>query len=259
MTTKWLANYNADEEPSLRLFCFPYAGGGASLFRGWNRQMDRRVAVCPVRLPGREMRLRDAPISDLKKMLDEIVDALAPYLCQPYAMFGHSMGAILAYESAALAQRRGLGLPKHLFVSARQAPTIERQMIPVPVSTLSDDEFLSYLRRDNSVTEAFDNPELKQLVLPTLRADFEVCQSYRGQYHPKFDFPITAFVGSDDSHVSVEDMEGWRDCTTGSFRLRIISGDHFFISNPTEVIREMEDELGPAVFFQSVSREGSLV
>lgn len=244
-TRKWLgSDENAVKRAAVRLYCFPYAGGGASLFKSWQQQVTSRIAVCPVRLPGREARLREPRITELEIMMRELFNALAPQLTCPYALFGHSMGGILAYELAAMARIAGLPEPVHLFVSARPAPKLDRRMINVPVSTLNDEEFLLHLRRIEPPSESLDNPELREMLLPLLRSDFELCESYRNRQHASFSFPITGFFGSNDTSVTREDMEPWRECTSGTFRIVPINGGHFFMCNSAHtMLREIERDL----------------
>jgi len=241
--SKWLAPMKTGQRVGARLFCLPYAGSGASLFRDWSGHCEGLVEVCAIRLPGREMRMKDPTITDLNEMVARILDAMSPFLGTPYFLFGHSMGAILAYELAALARKRGLTLPKHLFVSARLPPGIERQVIPVPVHTLSDSEFLEYLRKIDSPVASLKDPYVVGFLLSVLRADFALCESYRDQRHQPFGFPITAFAGSSDTTVAPDEMDPWRCCTTGRFRLRAIPGDHFFIHNSKVVIDNIKADI----------------
>lgn len=227
----------------LRLFCLPYAGGGAAVFRGWQAGLPSAVEVCPVRLPGREMRLKEPAITEMPVMLHRLGEALTPYLGQPYAFFGHSMGALLAYELLDRLARAGRPLPAYLFVSGRQAPHVERAPLSQPVERLSDADFLRDLAPVNAGSRAaVDHPDLAALVLPVLRADFLLCQSYRAVRRPPFALPLTALGGLDDPAVDRAALEPWAEHTTRSFSLHMFPGDHMFVHSAAAQVQRMVSE-----------------
>ena len=231
----------------LRLFCLPYAGGGTATYRNWQKAVREGIEVCPVRLPGREMRIKDKPIEERGMMVHSIIAALIPVLAQPYVLFGHSMGGLLAYLVACEIRDRRLPLPRHLFVSARPAPRIARNILSRPVSRLSDAEFLQELATVNSSLMGFSaEPELLALVLPTLRSDFQLLEGYSYVPREPLPFPITALGGTSDSTVSEADLRPWAECTTAAFSLEMLEGDHFFVNKPglaTEVINSKLEAL----------------
>jgi len=232
----------------LRLFCLPYAGGGTATYRNWQKAVREGIEVCPVRLPGREMRIKDKPIEERGMMVHSIIAALIPVLAQPYVLFGHSMGGLLAYLVACEIRDRRLPLPRHLFVSARPAPRIARNILSRPVSRLSDAEFLQELATTvNSSLMGFSaESELLALVLPTLRSDFQLLEGYSYVPREPLPFPITALGGTSDSTISEADLQPWAECTTAAFSLEMLEGDHFFVNNPglaTEVINSKLEAL----------------
>lgn len=239
---RWLPP-RIDGKGELLLVCLPYAGAGASLFRGWAALTGQTMEVCPLRLPAREMRHGEAPITDCEEMVRQITEVLVPVTGRPYALFGHSMGAMLAYEVAVALQKRGLPRARHLFLSGRQAPCIQHEMIPLPVGQLSDTEFVGYLRQIDKESAALDDPELQASVLPALRADFMICQSYRDREHTLLEVPITAFLGREDPFVARAEIEPWSRYTSGQFQLHLVEGGHFFIRNPRGLIRTIASML----------------
>lgn len=225
---RWIEPPQQAPEGAPRLFCLPYAGGAASLYRSWPAALPN-VEVVPVQLPGRESRIAERPISQMSEMIRAITDALAPHLSTPFAVFGHSMGARLAFELTRELRRRALPAPSVVFVSACRAPHIPRVPTP-PVATLPDRLFVAMLRRMNGTPpEIFDEPELLGALLPALRADFHLVDSYDYADEAALGVPIAAFGGTDDREVRENDLLAWRAHTTAAFRLRMLPGGHFVV------------------------------
>lgn len=219
------------------MFCFPYAGGGASIYRGWAASLPSDVEVCPVQLPGRESRLRDQPFDRLPPLIAAAAEALAPHFGMPFVFFGHSMGAMIAFELARELRRRGKPLPLHLFVAGRRAPQLPAR--EEPIHDLPDDEFFAKLRELNGTPEeVLQHAELMRLLTPILRADFAVNETYEFVADEPFDCGISAFGGLGDLEVTQNDLSGWRDLTRGRFRLRMLPGDHFFLHSARDLILE---------------------
>lgn len=224
----WVTYPKPNPHASLRLFCFPYAGGGALSFRGWPDRLPPTIEVCPIELPGRGMRLREAPFTRLSLLVEAIAQSLLPHLDKPFAFFGHSMGALISFELARLLLRANGCSLTHLFISGRRAPQIPEPK--PPIHRLPETEFLEELRHLNGTPEAvLANEELMQLLLPTLRADFAVLETYTYRLEPPLNYPITAFGGLQDPDVSCEMLGAWRDQTSTTFSLQMLPGDHFFL------------------------------
>ena len=218
----WFPSIQESREAKLRLFCFPYAGGGASVFRGWSKRMPPEVAICPVRLPGRETRLSEPAFDSMEQLIPALRGAIDPYLDRPFAFFGHSLGAVIAFELARLPKTH----PRCLFVSGARAPQLRRDHVPPPPP--SDDELIEELRRLEGIPpELLEHRELMQLALPALRADTALYRNYVYQEGPPLDCPISAYGGADDVRITRGHLEAWAEQTT-MFKLALFRGGHFF-------------------------------
>jgi surfactin synthase thioesterase subunit len=228
MVNRWVASYGSGTGVRLRLFCFPYAGGGASVFRAWSRVLSPEIDVCAVQLPGRETRLGESPYDRMHPLISMLVPCLSQYFGPPFAFFGHSMGALVAFELARELSRRRLATPVHLFVSACGAPHLQSSY--ADLYRLPNSRFVRALRLLNGTPPAvLEHPELLQLVLPVLRADFAVCGTYEYREDSALGCAITAYGGIDDPDVSRSALDLWRNHTTGRFETLMFPGDHFFL------------------------------
>jgi len=214
---------------AIRLFCFPYSGADSAVFFPWADLLPGFVEVCPVQLPGRGRRLSEPLYDRLLPLAAAAGEAVAAACRGSFALFGHSFGAMLAFEVARWLRRRGGPMPEHLFVSGCSAPQLPEPNLPI--HDLPEPEFIEQLRRLNGTPEeVLANPELLELIIPILRADFAVCRSYAYQHEAPLSCPISAYGGLRDSDVSRERLEAWREQTSGAFALRMFPGDHFFVN-----------------------------
>ncbi|MBV9688917.1 MAG: thioesterase [Ktedonobacteraceae bacterium] len=218
----------AKVQPRLRLFCFPYAGGGSSLFRLWSNGLPPEVEVCPVYLPGREIRLNEAAFTHISPLVQTMAQVLRPHLNTPFAFFGHSMGALISFELARYLRRNYRQLPTHLFVSSHRAPQLPR--LDPDTYNLPEPAFIDAVYRlGGTPQEVLQHEELLQILLPTLRADFTLCETYLYAKEEPLACPITAFGGEQDHTVSVQQLSAWREQTRGVFTLHMLPGGHFFL------------------------------
>jgi medium-chain acyl-[acyl-carrier-protein] hydrolase len=212
----------------LVLFCFPYAGGSALAFRDWAALLPPSVEVAPVELPGRG-RLSDLPLhTDMPGLAAYLADQLAPRLEGPFAFFGHSMGAMISFELARLLRRRGQPGPAHMFLSAQRAPHLP---LPLPLTyTRSDEELWEEIGRLNGIPrEVRDEPGMRELLVPALRADLTVCGTYAYAPDKPLDCSLTVLGGMQDPLASRGQLEEWRGHTTAPFMVQMFPGDHFFL------------------------------
>lgn len=227
-TEKWLAWYKPNPRARLRLFCFPYGGGAAGAFRTWQDHLPSTIEVCPVQIPGREGRLREPCYTRLNLLVEDIAQSLFELFDKPFAFFGHSLGTMIEFDLARHLRNEQLTEPVHLFASGRRAPQIPDDL-PC-IYNLQKREFIEALRQLNTTNkELLANDELLDLIIPILKADYEMVQTYSYRPDAPFDFSITALGGKEDLYESAEKLEAWRSQTRASFSLYIFPGDHFFI------------------------------
>jgi medium-chain acyl-[acyl-carrier-protein] hydrolase len=221
---------------SLRLFCLPYAGGSAAAIYGrWSRQLDARTEVIPVELAGRGARIAETPVPSAAVMVNDALRAVLPCSQEPFALFGHSLGAVLAFEMARRLEHEYGRPPAHLFVSGFGAP--DEPATPDLAYLLPEHEFRDRLR-DLSGTprEVLDNDDLMELVLPVLRADFAAIAQWRFSPGPPLSCPVTVFGGLADPEVEVATLAGWQRQTTASCEVRLLPGQHFYINESPDLL-----------------------
>jgi len=220
----------------MRLFLFPYAGGGPAVFGKWLTEFDSHIETFIAHYPGRGSRHNEPSINRIDTLVEKLTQAIQPFLDKPFAFFGHSFGGLIAYGLAKQIQ------PQILFISGCAAPHLPNPH--PPIHHLPDSEFIQSLQKLNGIPlEVANNSELMELLLPMLRADFEVFESYSPNSH-QLSCPIIAFGGLDDPRVSQEQLEGWETQTTAGFRTKYFSGDHFFINfREMDIIEFINSEL----------------
>jgi medium-chain acyl-[acyl-carrier-protein] hydrolase len=232
--TEWILGPPASASAEVRVFCFAHVGGGASIFSGWRRFAPERIAICPVQLPGHENRLLESPY----RRLDALVRMLAGILPldKPFLFYGHSMGALVSFELARELRRRRRPGPCQIFAAACHAPA--RMKIPDPPRhSLPDARFVRELRRLGGTSEEILKAnDVVEQILPVLRADFEMVETYAYTPEEPLYCPITAFGGDTDEDVGPDDLQSWAMETGNLFSMRTFAGGHFFLHDHAPAI-----------------------
>lgn len=215
------------------LFCLPYAGGNVHIYAKWPQRLAPVASVVSVQLPGRGIAYQQAPYTTVADLVDYLLNSTFRSVTGQVILFGHSMGALIAYELAYALSQRHPRLVKHLIVSAYRGPHLPQTKKSIHL--LNDEEFKGELRRMNGTPrEVLENPELMELVLPTVRADFKLCESYIYKSRSPLSCSITAIAGSQDPDYPAPIVSQWSTHTTRKFELITIPGDHFFIHTASE-------------------------
>jgi medium-chain acyl-[acyl-carrier-protein] hydrolase len=239
ISNQWFVGLPPGPQQQMRLFCFPYAGGSSAIYRGWSKALPKEVAVIPVELPGRGTRLKEPALRKLPELVAALKAAITPLLDKDYVLFGHSMGALIAFELARALRRGSWRQPRHIFVSGRRAP----QIPPERHATyhLPQPDFIKELAKLNGTPkEVLNHPELMEMMLPLLRADFELVETYEFRNEEPLKCPITVYGGVYDEGVPYKVLAPWREQTSSDCDIRMFRGDHFFLrSVESEVLAQL--------------------
>lgn len=232
----WVRRYRPAPDAFGRLVCMPHAGGSASYFLAASRALAPAVDVLSIQYPGRQDRGREPSIESLDDLADQTFQAVAPWVDRPTVLFGHSLGGVLAFETARRMQARGLAV-SGLFISGRYAPSSDRRET---IHLLDDDGLAAEVRSlSGSQPELHADPEIMRAVLPAVRSDFKAAETYRYQAGPKLRCPIVALVGDADPKSTVAEADAWREFTDGGFELRVFPGDHFYLNSHAVAVFDM--------------------
>jgi surfactin synthase thioesterase subunit len=230
--------YGTDND-RLQLFCLPAAGGAASGFHPWRAAFGPGIDVVPVQLPGREARLDEEPIASVPELVAALVGPMLEHAGERFALFGHCMGALVTYELAHALTEAGRP-PAHLIVSAHMPPAL----MPLPrkrlrPDTMSDVELGEFLATQaGAPREILDLPEIMELLIPAVRADLALCQSYQDTSRPPLPVPITAFGASAEREITAHVLARWADLTSAGFRMKILPGGHDYIYQDVPAMAE---------------------
>lgn len=242
-SNSWFESLSIARAARLRLFCFPHAGGNAYIFREWQRHFAPEIDVCLVHLPGRARRTRERAHTRLQPLVEEMANAIRAELHGRFAFYGHSMGALICFELARELRRRNYSTPVRLFLSACRAPSMVRS-VP-PIFNLPVQELMAEIQKlKGTPKEFFELPEVQNALLPLLRADLEITDTYEYLAESPLACPITIYGGEEDELAPVKSLAPWELQTTAECKTRLFSGDHFFIQSlKTEFVGILRQDL----------------
>lgn len=250
-SSSWFISPVPLPEAKLRLFAFPYAGGGVPVYRRWAQALAPHIEFHVLQLPGRGARLEQQPFTRMSDLLEAVFSEFQALTDRPCAFFGYSMGGLVSFELARRWRRESGALPRHFFVAACQAPQLfhlRHKKREVPVHQLSEPDFLDYLKSmDFAPAETLLNhPTLRELFLPTVRADLEIGETYVYQAEAPLACPITTFGGDRDPLVSIEELSAWREQSAVGFRQVMLERKHDFLESDREfLLGEVLKDLSP--------------
>lgn len=248
----WISFRHVRSKPSVRLFCFPYGGGGASVYRDWHQSLPDHIEVCPIQLPGREDRLNEKPLDNMHELIDHLIENLLPEFDRPFAFFGHSFGSLIGFELTKQLRQQALPLPEHLFVSAFPDPRTPTKSLDVmlrqlnaihlnlfdmnaqSIANLSDEQLnnLSQIFNENGIVEYGEhimNKDIIKILLPIFIGDMSLVKSHHHKEESPLNIPITVFIGKRDTWVAYEDHLTWVEYTQKKCSFHVYDSGHLFI------------------------------
>lgn len=239
----WIAKMETYSNDSINMICFPFSGGGIHSFKNWHLYLEN-TNLAVVQYPGRGIRMGEELFTNIDEIVETMYHEMVTYLQKkPFVFFGHSLGSILAFELATRLIKKDNVYPLHLFLSGHDAPHIDNWK--KPIHNLSEQGFINEIRRYNGTPQqVLENKEMMNLMLPILRADFQMIETYRFKNRPALDCPITVFHGNGDPHVKEEYAKEWAKHTDKKFTFQKYNGDHFFIfNNERKLLQHIQSEL----------------
>jgi medium-chain acyl-[acyl-carrier-protein] hydrolase len=249
--SRWFLRFRRCDDAIARLICFHYAGGSASIFREWAAELPAEVEVLAVQLPGHGSRYAEPLTSDISRIVHPICHEIKALTNMPCYLFGHSMGALLAFEVATRLMNSEVNL-RHLFVSATLPPHVKR--VSPRIAGLPQADLINELRTyEGTPEEILSNPDLVRVLLPIWRADFEIAETYETRVREPLNCPLTALGGREDKWISTSDMAEWRQLTSREFKSKAFNGGHFYIHSEqssllqliSTIVREQENNYAP--------------
>jgi medium-chain acyl-[acyl-carrier-protein] hydrolase len=229
---KWLFFPLKKERAKVRLFCFSYAGGGSSIFYKWPESMGD-IEVVSVRLPGRERRIREKPYTAMDELVFDFLPILETFYDKPFAFYGHSLGGLITFELSRQLQKSERPMPAHLFVASTYAPHVAHSRQSFHYDP--DDQFLRKVMEYGGLSQQLLNDKsLVRLMLPILRADFQIIANYVCKANDKLNIPITVLGGLEDRIITRHELGKWREYTTFNLEMKLFAGGHFFLETSSE-------------------------
>jgi medium-chain acyl-[acyl-carrier-protein] hydrolase len=239
---KWIFQPEQKPNATIRLFCFPHAGGGISAFYQWHKYFNEEIELCFIQLPGRDRRINEAPYTQLSQLIDDLIRYITPFTDKKFAFLGHSMGSLISFELTRKMRLMQNLSPIHLFLLAGSAPHLYTYE---PIHHLEENDFIEEVRKFNGIDEIIiNNKDIMRSFLQILKADFKLVESYNYIVDDPVDCSISVFGGISDPFVNRENLMSWKDHTTNNFKIRFFQGDHFFLKNNVdEIIRNIHEDL----------------
>lgn len=236
----WLVSLTPSGVGDVSVFCFPYAGAGASVYRSWAKLLPSHLNAFAIQAPGRETRFLEPFVSSITELANQAAQAILRETEKPIVLFGHSLGAACAYETARALERSG-HTPELLIVSGRQCPGTPSKR--APIGHLSDKQFIDHVRMYKGTPSAvLENKELMELLLPLLRADFSLSEQYRPLAEPLLSCPILGLGSTDDEWLDHDTLQAWENLTRSDFETHWFEGDHFYLNQQTEALLNVINE-----------------
>ena len=230
-----LIKYSSVPNAKFNLICFPYAGAGASTYQKWDNLLGAEIEVQGVNYPGREERLDEPRTRDLDFLVNDIYENISHFLDnRPFIFYGHSLGALVAFELTRLLRKRGNAIPRCLVIGARYAPQIPP--LGAPIHPLEEDKFIEKVREYGSALEGLDDMELRRALTPVLKDDFAVWENYQYQEDEPLEIPIITFGGMIDHKVPAPTLEAWSSQTNSNFESIRLPGGHFFLEESRDIM-----------------------
>ena len=231
----WFIPFKQEKNAYIRLFCFHYGGGSASIFRKRSKDLIDDAELVAIQLPGREERFNEQLLNNVSQVVDQLCLNFNNYVDKPFIFFGHSIGALIAFEFVRTLRRRKMPQPKHLIVSGTKAP--QAPLKKLPIHDLPNIKFIEELRKYNGIPDyIIEDEELMSIFIPTIRADFSISETYTYTNEEPLLYPVTALGGLSDDTFDPEDLIKWKEQTTASFKFHLLPGGHFFINTSYEEV-----------------------
>jgi pyochelin biosynthetic protein PchC len=238
LNNTWIRRYQSGPDDAPTVVCFPHAGGSASYFSSLSSLLRSRAQVFSLQYPGRQDRRTEPLLTTIDAYTDAVFEVLAPLMSRPLSFFGHSMGAMIAFEVATRMKESGKPDPAALFVSGRRAPS--RLRVEESVHKFDDAGLIAELK-DLSGTDmrVLDDPEVLAMVLPPMRSDYRAVENFRYRPGPKLDCPVVALIGDEDPKATPDECDSWRDHTSGPFELHVLAGGHFYLGQAQQAVADI--------------------